>query len=215
MAAEVHHPLFARLYALMSRREPPALSDHRRTLLAGLQGRVVEVGAGAGANFGHYPRGVTEVVAVEPEPYLRERARAAATRAPVRVTVLEGTAERLPLPDAGCDAAVACLMLCSVSDQALALAELRRALRPHGELRFYEHVLSERRALAAGQRLVDRTFWPRDSAAVTPLAIRPRPSRQLGLPSRISGVCGWLRWRLRHWWPPTSWVELVAASGAG
>lgn len=161
MAAEVHHPLFARLYALMSRREPPAVSDHRRTLLAGLQGRVVEVGAGAGANFGHYPPRVTEVVAVEPEPYLRERARAAAARAPVAVTVLEGTAEQLPLPDACCDAAVACLMLCSVSDQALALAELHRALRPDGELRFYEHVLSERRALAAGQRLVDRTFWPR------------------------------------------------------
>jgi len=176
MAPEVCHPLFARLYALMSRREPVAVIEHRRALLAGLRGRVLEVGAGAGANFGHYPRAVTEVIAVEPEPYLRERARVAAAQAPVAVVVVEGTAEQLPLQDAGCDAAVACLMLCSVSDQALALSELRRVLRPDGELRFYEHVLSDRPALAAGQRVVDRTFWPRafggcHTARDTPAAI--------------------------------------------
>lgn len=158
----VRHPLFARLYArVLSRNEPEEIRAHRRELLAGLSGRVVEVGAGNGGNFGHYPTTVTEVVAVEPEPYLRAEAQAAAARVPVPITVVEGVAEALPLDDGSCDAAVACLVLCSVADQAAALAELRRVLRPGGELRFYEHVQADTPRLARWQRAVDRTFWPR------------------------------------------------------
>lgn len=82
------------------------------------------------------------VIAVEPEPHLRGLAHAAAREAPVPVEVQAGTAERLSLGDASCDVAVASLVLCSVSDQAEVLAEMRRVLRPGGELRFYEHVLS-------------------------------------------------------------------------
>lgn len=157
----VHHPLFARLWSLMSRHEPANVSRHRDELLAGLSGRVIEVGAGAGSNFAHYPATVEEVVAVEPEPYLRERARAAAAGAVVRVEVVDGVADRLPAEDASCDFAVACLVLCSVPDQADALAELRRVLRRGGELRFYEHVRSDRPVVALSQRAVDRVFWPR------------------------------------------------------
>jgi ubiquinone/menaquinone biosynthesis C-methylase UbiE len=157
---EAHHPLFARLYGFMTRYESAQERGHRTELLSGLSGRVLEVGAGAGTNFDYYPAGVTEVVAVEPEAYLREKATAAATRAPVKVTVLTGTADQLPAPDGGFDSAVACLVLCSVPDQAAALAELRRVLRPGGELRFYEHVLSRKPLVAWAQRLVDRTFWP-------------------------------------------------------
>jgi SAM-dependent methyltransferase len=160
-AQQVHHPVFARLYARMAQDEPEEVLERRRELLAGLSGRVVELGAGTGANFPHYPAGVTEVVAVEPEPFMRRKAAVAGTRAPVPVTVVDGTADRLPLADGSCDAGVACLVLCSVPDQRSALAELRRVLRPGGELRFYEHVLSQRRALASAQRLVDRVFWPR------------------------------------------------------
>jgi ubiquinone/menaquinone biosynthesis C-methylase UbiE len=172
----VHHPVFARLWSLMSRHEPPEIRRHRDELLAGLSGRVIEVGAGAGSNFAHYPATVEVVVAVEPEPYLRERARAAAAQAEVRIEVLDGVAERLPADDASFDAAVACLVLCTVPDQAHALAELRRVLRPGSELLFYEHVLSDRRALALSQRLVDRAFWPRafggcHTARDTPAAI--------------------------------------------
>lgn len=158
--AAVRHPLFARLYMWMTRHECAAVTEHRRQLLAGLTGRVIELGAGNGGNFKHYPAGVVEVLAVEPEPYLRERALAVAAAAPVRVTVVEGTAEHLPAADGSFDAAVACLVLCSVPSQATALAELRRVLRKNGELRFYEHVLSRTPMLAATQRLVDRTFWP-------------------------------------------------------
>jgi SAM-dependent methyltransferase len=173
----VHHPIFARLWSLMSRHEPAEIRRHRDELLAGLSGRVIEVGAGAGTNFAHYPATVEDLVAVEPEPYLRERARAAAAaRADVRIEVLDGVADHLPADDASFDAAVACLVLCTVPDQAQALAELRRVLRPGGELRFYEHVLSDRPALAHSQRAVDRAFWPRafggcHTARDTPAAI--------------------------------------------
>jgi ubiquinone/menaquinone biosynthesis C-methylase UbiE len=161
-AAAVKHPLFARVWALvLTRNEPDEVRGHRDELLAGLAGRVIEVGAGAGANFARYPPGVTEVVAVEPEPYLRERAHAAAASAPVPVTVVDGLADALPAPDRSFDAAVACLMLCSVPDQATALAEMHRVLRPGGELRFYEHVRAPAPRMARVQELVDRTFWPR------------------------------------------------------
>lgn len=157
----VRHPLFARLNVLMAGHEPDAVREHRRQMLAGLSGRVLELGAGTGVNFPLYPPEVREVVAVEPEPYLRAKATTAAASVPVRITVLDGTADHLPVEDGSCDAAVACLVLCSVPDQAVALAELRRAIAPGGGLRFYEHVLSERPRLARTQRVVDRLFWPR------------------------------------------------------
>ena len=79
---EVRNPLFARLYArVLAPNEPAAMTARRRELLSGLRGRVVELGAGAGTNFPLYPETVEEVVAVEPEPYLRTRARAAAASA--------------------------------------------------------------------------------------------------------------------------------------
>jgi ubiquinone/menaquinone biosynthesis C-methylase UbiE len=157
----VHHPLFARFYThVLARNEPAEMRGYRDELLAGLRGRVVEVGAGSGANFPHYPPEVTEVVAVEPEGYLREQAIKAAPDAPARVTVLDGVADALPLEDASCDAAVACLVLCTVPDQARALAELRRVLRSGGELRYYEHVRGRSPRMVRAQRFVDRTFWP-------------------------------------------------------
>jgi SAM-dependent methyltransferase len=100
---------------------------------------VVEVGAGSTA---------TEVVAIEPEPTLRAAAERAASEAPVPVSVRAGTAEALGLTDGEMDAAVASLVLCSVLDQARALAELHRVLRPNGKLRFYEHVIAHRHRCA-------------------------------------------------------------------
>jgi hypothetical protein len=77
--AVVHHPLFARVFERVSpRAEAAGQAEHRRALLASLKRRVVEVGAGNGLNFRHYPASVTEVVAVEPEPYFRQRAHEAA-----------------------------------------------------------------------------------------------------------------------------------------
>ena len=122
---------------------------------------MLDLGAGDGANFAHFPASVSEVVAIEPEPYLRERAGRAAQCAPVPVTVMDGLADRLPLEDDSIDAAVVALVLCSVPDQGAALRELRRVIRPGGELRFYEHVLAHEPRLAAVQRFVEKSgFWP-------------------------------------------------------
>jgi ubiquinone/menaquinone biosynthesis C-methylase UbiE len=156
------HPLFARLYERFAgHAEERGQAELRGRALAGLTGRVVEVGAGNGLNFAHYPAGVTEVVAVEPEPYLRGKATERAAAAPVAVTVVAGDSESLPLGDAEVDAVVFSLVLCSVPDQAAALAEARRVLRPDGELRFYEHVVSHRRLKAAVQRGFTHTVWKR------------------------------------------------------
>jgi SAM-dependent methyltransferase len=158
----VKHPIFARGYAWLADKEDKAGgADNRRELLAGLSGRVIEVGSGVGSNFAHYPTTVTEVIAVEPEPYLRRRSEEAAAHAPVPVRVVDGVADALPVEDESVDAGVASLVLCSVPDQAKALAELHRAIKPGGELRFYEHVVSNRRAQRRLQRLLDKTFYPR------------------------------------------------------
>jgi ubiquinone/menaquinone biosynthesis C-methylase UbiE len=158
---DLRHRVFSRFYARMSvRMEAEGMAGLRAELLAGLTGRVVEVGAGNGMNFVHYPDAVSEVVAVEPEPYLRNLAVQVAAAAPVRVTVTSGRAERLPLPDDSVDAAVLCLVMCSLPDQAAALGEVRRVLRPGGTLRFLEHTIAPTPGLRAVQRIADATVWP-------------------------------------------------------
>ena len=158
------HPVFARLYARLA---PVHLTKgegaaHRATLLAGLSGRVLEIGAGSGLNFGFYPPSVTAVIALEPEPYLRAKLIEAARRAPLPVEVVEGVAEELPFTSGSFAAVVFSLVLCSVDDPAAALAEARRVLEPGGELRAYEHVLSRSPRLARWQNLLDRVqVWPR------------------------------------------------------
>jgi len=162
------NPQFARTYVkVATRAEGRGAREHRRELLTGLSGVVCEVGAGHGLNFAHYPLSVTQVLAVEPEPTLRGHAATAATRAPVTVTVLDGTAEALPVPDQSCDAVVTSLVLCTVRDQAAALAEVRRVLRPGGELRFYEHVRSAHRLVGAGEDLV-APLWARFAGGCHP-----------------------------------------------
>jgi ubiquinone/menaquinone biosynthesis C-methylase UbiE len=155
-------PVFARIQARASAiEEQRGGAERRRQLLGGLAGRVVEVGAGSGVSFAHYPPSVAELIAIEPEPALRERALAAAEGAPVPVRVLDGVAEHLPLPDESADAVVYAGVLCSVADPRRVLDEARRVLRPGGELRFYEHVIARNVRLRTLQRLLDAAFWPR------------------------------------------------------
>ena len=153
-------PWFARAYrraaVVADRRGAEA---HRRELLAGLNGRVLELGVGCGLNFRHYPATVRDVIAVEPERGLRAAAENEARHAAARVRVTEGRAEALPCADASVDAVVASLVLCSVADLGVALEEIRRVLQPTGRLRFYEHVRSSARLVARLQHAADR-FWP-------------------------------------------------------
>ncbi|MGH3282728.1 MAG: class I SAM-dependent methyltransferase [Trebonia sp.] len=156
----VKNPLFARYFERRgARHEEHGGRELRAELLAGLSGRVVEVGAGTGLNFSHYPPSVREVVAVEPEPYLRDRANQAAAFASVPVTVVDGTAAELPATDAEFDAVVVSGVLCSVADVPAALAEFSRVLRPGGQLRFWEHVRSRDPLYARFQQAADLA-WP-------------------------------------------------------
>jgi ubiquinone/menaquinone biosynthesis C-methylase UbiE len=156
----VHHPYFARFYARLSVRMEPEIGPHRRRLLAGLRGRVIEIGAGNGLNFAHYPPQVDQVYAVEPEPSLRSLATERAGDVEADVEVVDGLADQLPAMDGSFDAAVMSLVLCSVPDQATALAEVRRVLRPGGELRFFEHVRADTSGLRRVQRALDATIYP-------------------------------------------------------
>jgi ubiquinone/menaquinone biosynthesis C-methylase UbiE len=161
MTEEVRHPLFARIYMRMSRKRHETEDEHRRKLLEGLSGQVIEVGAGNGLNFSLYPHTVERVLAVEPEPLLRKAATEEAKKAPVQIEVLDGVASVLPVGDASQDAVITSLVLCSVPDQAVALAEIRRVLKAEGQLRFYEHVVAHKPFPARLQRLADASFWPR------------------------------------------------------
>lgn len=155
----VNHPFFARLYPRIAAvADAAGGSQHRRQLLAGLHGRVVELGSGNGANFAHYPSQVSEVVAVEPEAGLRRQAEWAAGQSAIAIRVVSGEADTLDLPADSFDAAVASLVLCSVPDPARSLTALYRLLRPGGQLRFYEHVRSSHPVARRLQDAIDRPW---------------------------------------------------------
>jgi ubiquinone/menaquinone biosynthesis C-methylase UbiE len=169
-APDSSRPRFARMYMRSAASaEERGATDHRRRLLQGLSGTVVEIGAGHGLNFALYPPEVTEVIAIEPEPTLRSQAETAAESATVPIRVLAGVADELPLEDASVDSAVASLVLCSVTDQQRALAEIRRVLRPEGELRFYEHVIPNCQPKRLFLQVIDRSgLWPKIAGGCHP-----------------------------------------------
>jgi SAM-dependent methyltransferase len=110
--------------------------SYRGRLLRGLQGVVLEIGPGGGANLGYLP-GDVRWIGLEPNRYLHARLSEAAG---ARGQVLAGEAERIPLADASVDAVVGTMVLCSVDDQVRAVAEILRVLRPGGRYIFLEHV---------------------------------------------------------------------------
>jgi ubiquinone/menaquinone biosynthesis C-methylase UbiE len=141
------------LYDLMSRRaENAGIAEMRRQLLAALEGDVLEIGAGTGASLPHYER-AARVVALEPDPSMAKRLPAKTAEAKVPVEIRSGSADALPFPDASFDAAVSTFVLCSVADQATALAEANRVLKPGGKLVLLEHVRGDGRIARWQERL--------------------------------------------------------------
>jgi SAM-dependent methyltransferase len=159
MSSTVDNPFFARMWTWISSHEPESIKRLRRENLAGLSGRVLEVGAGTGTNFELYPDTVTEVVAVEPERRLAVQAQQAAAAASVPVSVSTDTVEQFSDAEPF-DAAVCSLVLCSVDDPDQVVRQLLSLLKPGGELRYFEHVASSgwRSRL---QKVADATVWPR------------------------------------------------------
>ena len=158
-ADTVDHPFFARIWPAIAAHETEQMRELRRENLAGLSGRVLEVGAGTGTNFELYPDSVAQVIAVEPEQRLVGLAREAAAGAAVPLEVTNQTVESFSA-DEPFDAVVCSLVLCSVAEPESVLRRLFSLLSPGGELRYLEHVAG-RGIRGRFQQLVDATIWPR------------------------------------------------------
>jgi len=131
--------------------ERAGLGELRQKLLADASGRVLEVGSGTGANLPYYGPGVESLTVTEPEPAMLRRLEQRVREQAPRAKVVRAPAEQLPFEDDAFDVAVSTLVLCGVDDQARALGELRRVLRPGGRLIFIEHVRSDEPGLARWQ----------------------------------------------------------------
>jgi ubiquinone/menaquinone biosynthesis C-methylase UbiE len=147
--------LFSRLYAAgydrwMARLDRQGGEEHRRRLVEDAEGKTLEVGTGTGMNLRFY-RKASRVVALEPDPGMRQRAERRAERAAIPVEVVDGDGMNLSFPDASFDTVVFGLVLCTIPDPGRALSEAHRVLRPGGELRFYEHVRSTDPTVARAQ----------------------------------------------------------------
>ena len=134
------HWLIAAAYdRVMSPAEHDWLGEHRVRLAAHAWGRVLDVGAGTGANL-PLLRVADRLVAVEPDPAMRRRLVAKVRGEPGRPEIVDAVAEALPFADASFDVVVFTLVLCSVTDVDRSLAEAHRVLTPDGRLLLLEHV---------------------------------------------------------------------------
>jgi ubiquinone/menaquinone biosynthesis C-methylase UbiE len=149
--------LFAQTYdRQIAKTEQAGLRAFREGLLAHATGHVIEIGGGTGANLPFYGSAVESLTITEPDPSMLRRLQRKADGQAPGARMLRAPAEDLPFDDDTFDVAVSTLVLCGVDDQPRALRELRRVLRPGGQLLFIEHVRSDDAGIA---RLQDRMNW--------------------------------------------------------
>ena len=134
--------------------------ERRARLVPRAYGAVLEIGIGSGLNLPYYDSRVTRICGVDPSAKLLDIARRNAERARVEVELLRQGAERLPFRDASFDSAIMTWSLCSIADPLAALREVKRALRPGGELFFIEHGLAPDRGVATWQRRLTPLWRP-------------------------------------------------------
>jgi ubiquinone/menaquinone biosynthesis C-methylase UbiE len=149
--------IFAATYdQQIKRAEKAGLAAMRQTLISQASGQVLEIGGGTGANLAHYGPAVTALTITEPEAPMFKRLERRVRAEAAGTTVLRAPAEDLPFDDGTFDVVVSTLVLCGVDDQPRAIREIRRVLRPEGQLLFLEHVRSGDPRTA---RLQDRLNW--------------------------------------------------------
>lgn len=144
--ADHEHPIFARLYdPVMEWPEREFLAEHREFLASGATGRVLDIGAGTGAQFSAFEGqdDIETVHAVEPDQHMRARAERKAADIDLSIEFSDASAESLPYENDSFDTVVAAFVFCTIPDAAAALDEVSRVLAPGGEFRFVEHVRAD------------------------------------------------------------------------
>lgn len=154
--------MFALFYdKLMGPLEKKWIARVRKKIVSGLEGNVLEIGAGTGANFPYYSKvKVERLVTLEPNPYMLDQAKRRAKEFELPVEFHQGMAETLPFNDDEFDTVVATLVLCSVSDPQKVFQEMRRVCKQGGKIVLFEHVRTESKSLAALQDVLTPT-WKR------------------------------------------------------
>jgi ubiquinone/menaquinone biosynthesis C-methylase UbiE len=132
----------------------------RQLVLPAAKGTVLEVGIGSGLNLPHYPREVAHLYGVEPSPELLQMARRKMDGAAFPITLLNQTAEKIPLDDHSVDTVVMTWVLCSIVDDHAVLQEMKRVLKPGGRLLFLEHGLAPEPKIQSWQNLLT-PIWKR------------------------------------------------------
>lgn len=174
------HRWFAAIYdKMLASEEKRFLGAVREEMLRDVTGDVLEIGAGTGANFKYYQPGA-RVTAIEPDPFMLQRARERIPEAKASIDLLSESAQKMPFPDASFDFVIDTLVLCSVPDPRKALAEIRRVLRPGGELRLYEHVRYKNPAGGISQDIIS-PIWQWFGAGCHPNRDTERYLREAGL----------------------------------
>ena len=130
----------------------PFVAQHRRELLAGAFGDVLEIGFGTGLNLPCYPAGVQKLTTIDPNIGMNRLARKRIKQTGIAVVQRIAVGEQLPFADNAFDCVVSTFTLCSIEHVNQALSEVVRVLKPGGRLLFLEHGLSPEPRVQKWQR---------------------------------------------------------------